>query len=373
MRPRLAVSCVVCLITLVLVSFASSQPLVSSPVTGTRGLDPDTPLTLAWTSVPNATSYTVELSEDMSLVPLLPLQNAQVKAVPGVLGHTYTVTFADDTTLRPGRTYYWRVVATIDNGAPLASSAEDGVDKDKPAAIGFIRQGGASPSEQVFAEFLLGWAGPERFVPATGPFSIGPAIGFAGKMSSAKEGEDTLAKVGGGVVTDLTFGERVVQSLHQRFDIAYEGDQAFDDANLTFNYLVTYSGPAVGRFLPRSAAAPAQILVRPYLLAVFVNQDEEATGSDEGQSRVGPQLDVKLRLNAISRALGISQTLVSLTDRYFWLDGYQRETANYFTAAIDFTIAKGIAVGYAYKHGFDAPAFKGVTRQALTIGLRFGR
>ena len=55
-----------------------------------------------------------------------------------------------------------------------------------------------------------------------------------------------------------------------------------------------------------------------------------------------------------------------------WLDGYNRERANYVTAALHFSIAKGLSLGYLYKHGHDAPAFKGVTRQALTIGVGFG-
>jgi len=398
MRPRTSISWTAFLIALVAaVSSASAQPLISSPVTGTRGLDPEAALTLAWTTVPNATSYTVELSENMAFMPPLPLQNAQVKAVSSALGQTYVVAFTDGTTLEPGRTYYWRVVTAVEGGGTLTSSVatfstvadpfaalashgvsltrvEDGVDKDKPAAIGFIRQGGAAPSQQVFAEFLVGWAGPERFLPRTGPFSLAPSVGFAGKMSSDKENEDTLAKVAGGVITDLSFGDTVIHSVYQTFDIAYEGNQAFDEANLTFNYLVTYSGPVIGRFLPRSAAVPAQILVRPYLLAVVVDkEDERSEAPENGQTRVGPQFDVKLRLNVISRALGISQTLLSLTDRYIWLDGYHRDTANYFTASLDFTIAKGLTIGYAYKHGYDAPAFKGVTRQALTIGIGFGQ
>ena len=379
------------------VTSASAQPLISSPVTGTRGLDSEAALTLAWTTVPNATSYTVELSDNKGLMPLLPLENAQVKAVPGALGQIYVVAFTDATTLEAGRTYYWRVVAAVDGGVTLASSvatfstvadpfavlashgfsltrAEDGVDKDKPAAFGFIRQGGVAPSQQVFAEFLVGWAGPEWFLPRTGPFSLSPSVGFAGKMSSDRANEDTLAKVLGGVIADLSFGDRVVHSFYQTLNLAYEGNQAFDEANLTVDYLVTYSGPAIGRFLPRSAAAPAQLLVRPYLLAVIVDkEDEDPAAPDEGQTRIGPQVDLKLRLNAVSRALGISQTLLSLTDRYWLLAGYSRDAANYLTVSLDFTIAKGLSIGYAYKHGHDAPAFKGVTRQALTIGIGFGQ
>jgi hypothetical protein len=251
--------------------------------------------------------------------------------------------------------------------------AEDGVDKDKPAVIGFIRQGGAVASQQVFAEFLVAWTGPEWFLPRTGPFSLAPSVGFAGKMSSDKKNEDTLATLAGGIIADLSFGDTVVHSLYQTFDIAYEGNQAFDEAHLIVDYLITYSGPAIGRFLPRSPTAPAQILLRPYLLATIVDsEDEDPSLPRDGQLRVGPQFDVKLRVNAVSRALGISQTLLSLTDRYFWLDGYDRDTSNYVTASLDFTIAKGWTVGYAYRHGQDAPAFKGVTRQALTIGIGFG-
>ena len=379
---------------LLAVAFASSapaaaQPLISSPVNGTRGIDSGAALTLAWTSVPKAEAYTVEMSENSSFSPLMPLANAQVKAIPGALGQTYTVAFSDETTLNPGRTYHWRVTATTEGGSTTSSQAatfstvadpfaaiadhgfsltraEDGVNKDKPAAVGFIREGGPAPSQQVFAEFLFGWEGPETFVPRTGPLSIGPALSYAGKMSSAKNNEDTLAKLAGGIIADIGFDRH---SLYQTLDLTYEGDQQFDDAEFTFDYLLTYSGPLIGRFLPIAATAPAQVLVRPYFLAVVA--DKEAVSGDR-KTRVGTQLDLKLRLNVISRALGISQTLVSVTDRYLWLEGYNRERANYLTAALDFSIAKGLSLGYLYKHGHDAPAFKGVTRQALTIGVGFG-
>ena len=185
-------------------------------------------------------------------------------------------------------------------------------------------------------------------------------------MSSDRNNEDTLAKLAGGVIADIGFARH---SLYQTVDLSYEGDQQFDDAEFTFDYLLTYSGPLIGRFLPIAATAPAQILVRPYFLAVVA--DKEAVSGDR-KARVGTQLDLKLRLNFISRTLGISQTLVSVSDRYLWLTGYNRERANYLTAALDFSIARGLSLGYLYKHGHDAPAFKGVTRQALTIGVGFG-
>ena len=168
---------------------AGGQPLISSPVSGTRGIDSGAALTLAWTSVPKAETYTVEMSENASFMPLLSLANAQVKAVPGSLGQSYTVVFSDETKLNPGRTYHWRVTATIEGGSTTTSQAatfstvadpfaaiadhglsltraEDGVNKDKPAAVGFIREGGPAPSQQVFAEFSSGGRDPKRSYPA---------------------------------------------------------------------------------------------------------------------------------------------------------------------------------------------------------------
>ena len=46
---------------------------------------------------------------------------------------------------------------------------------------------------------------------------------------------------------------------------------------------------------------------------------------------------------------------------------------NYLTASLDFQIARGFSVGYAFKRGEDAPTFLGVNRMALTIGIGFGR
>jgi hypothetical protein len=146
----------------------AQAPLVSSPSDGTLGVDAATPLTLAWTTVPNATAYVVELSERPSFQPL-PLTDPQVPAEAGRDGQTYLVRFTDDTVLRPGRVYQWRVSALVggqrvtsdaarfttasDPFAWLAvrgvslTRAEDGVDKDKPATVGFIRQGGDTPSQ----------------------------------------------------------------------------------------------------------------------------------------------------------------------------------------------------------------------------------
>jgi hypothetical protein len=251
--------------------------------------------------------------------------------------------------------------------------SEDDVDRATPAIVGFISQGGANPSQQVIAEFLLGWDGPTRFITEKGGFALSPSLAFAGKMSSHKDAEDTLAKVAGGVIADWSFGQAPTRSLYQTLDVAYEGDQAFNGANLLIEYLITYSGAGVGRFHPTSAAAPLQFLVRPYLLATFAKQvDPQTSAADDTQTRVGPQVDVKVRLNLLARALGISGSQLAITDRWYALSGYQRDDANYFAASLDFQIAKGFSFGYAYKRGHDAPAFKGVNRMALTVGIGFG-
>jgi hypothetical protein len=398
MRQKAALSLAVLHLVLaaMVVPAAAQPPLVSSPADGTLGLDPATPLTLAWTTVPNAAAYVVELSESESFVPILPLKDPQIPAQAGALGQTYLVQFTDGTVLRAGRSYYWRVSAVV-NGARVTSStatftmasdplrwlvdhnfsltrAEDGVDKDKPATVGFIRQGGDKSSQQAVAEFLLGWEGNAQFIPRNGRFALSPSLAFAGKMSSDKEAEDTLAKLAGGVVADWSFGETPTRSLYQTFNVAYEGDQAFDQANLLLEYLFTYSGPGVGRFFPVSAATPVQVLIRPYVLAAFAKPlDAPESMPDDAQIRAGTQVDLKLRLNVLARTLGIAGTLLSVTDRWYWLSGYSRDDANYFSASLDFQVAKGFTFGYSYKRGRDAPAFRGVNRMALTIGVGFGR
>ena len=363
-------------------------PLISSPVSGTRGVDPDKPLMLAWTTVPDATAYLVELSEDDTFTKVLPLKDARVAAQPGQLGQTYLVQFADETAIAPGKTYYWRVTASVSGGVRSAvatfttagdpfkwladhnlslTRADDGVDKDKPATVGFIRQGGTAPSEEFAAEFLLGWEGTPKPV---GSLFLSPSIDFAGKMSSDRDAEDTLAKIRGGVLVDWSFGQTPVRSLYQTLDIGYEGDQAFDNSSVLIEYLLTYSGPGVGRYYPGAATQPVQLLIRPYLLAgLGKNQGGD---SSDWLRRVGPQLDVKLRLNLLARALGISGALLAFTDRWYVLSGYERDTANYFTVSMDLMVAKGFAFGYSYKRGYDAPLFRGVNRMALTVGLGFG-
>ncbi len=371
----------------------TAQPLVSSPANGTVGLDPAVALTLAWTTVPNASEYVVELSESQSFLPLLPLKDAFMPAQAGHLGQTYLVQFTDDTVLQAGRTYYWRVTAVV-TGARVTSAtatfttasdpfgwlahhkfaltrSEDGVDKDKPATVGFIRQGGDKVSQQVVAEFLLAWQGRATFIPRDGSFALSPSFAFAGKMSSDRAAHDTLARVAGGVIADWSFGQTPTRSLYQTLNVTYEGDQAFDQAKVLLDYLLTYSGPGVGRFYPASAAAPVQILFRPYLLAAFGKQTAAAASMRDTRTRAGPQLDVKVRLNLLARALGLSGSLLAVTDRWYSLAGYERDSGNFFTASLDFQIAKGFTFGYIFTRGRDAPAFKGVNQMALTVGVGF--
>lgn len=78
-----------------------------------------------------------------------------------------------------------------------------------------------------------------------------------GKLSTDSETEDTLSRVGGGFAFDWAVDTDVrgrVRSVYQTLDIAYEGDQSFDDAALLVEYLVTYSGPGIGAFYPTRAA-----------------------------------------------------------------------------------------------------------------------
>ena len=396
MRMKAVLVLVPLLIVLVAMELPAlaQPPLISSPASGTLGLDPETPLTLAWTTIGGASTYIVELSESQSLMPLLPLKDPEVPAHVGRLGESYLVQFTDGTSLGPGRKYYWRISAVV-NGTRVPSEiatfttasdpfswlvdhnfsltrAEDGVDKDKPATVGFIRQGGTAPSQQVTAEFLLAWEGNETFIPKTGSFALSPHAGFAGKMSSAKQAEDTLAKIGGGLILDWSFGQAPVRSLYQTIDVSYEGDQAFDDAHLLVDYLATYSGPGVGRFVPAAAAAPLQLLVRPYFLFAYDGQAEAEATPGTTQTRVGGQVDVKVRLNVLARALGISGSLLAVTDRWLALSGYERDTANFISSSLDLQIAKGFSFGFAYRRGHDAPVFRGVNRMALTLGIGFG-
>jgi len=112
--------------------------------------------------------------------------------------------------------------------------------------------------------------------------------------------------------------------------------------------------------------------VRPYLLATFAKTLDVPASADDAQTRVGAQVDVKVRLNGLARALGISGTLLSMADRWYSLSGHARDDAHYFTASVDFQISRGFTFGYAFKRGHDAPVFKGVNRMALTVGIGFG-
>jgi len=376
---------------------AAAEPRVSTPQIGSI-VDPTKPLTLGWTSEPNAAKYQVELSESPDLHELLSLKNAEIKAVPGETGASYDVSFASDSeSLKPHHAYFWRVVATLQDGAvvngqvgefttarnPFAwlaknglslTRAEEGVDKDKPATLSFIRKGADKGEKQYLAEFLLTWQGDDHFFPdKRSSFAWSPTARIAGKLTNDSTGIDTLAKVAAGLVTDWTFRDGRV-TWHQNFSAVYEGDQNFDSRNRLAEYLTTVSAGSIGTYVPHFGGA-IQTRWRPYLGLAYGDKiavAKDATATQEHVYRIAPQLDMSARLDSIRTLLGVTNVLLSLNDKMYLRPQEERERLNYFTAALDFEIGNGFTTGLAFKNGHDAPKFKGINTLALTFGVTFG-
>jgi hypothetical protein len=376
---------------------AAAQPLISSPVSGTFGVDSTDTVTLAWTAAANATSYHIDVSEDPLFGSRLALKDNDIDAKPNVLGQSYDITFADQNeTLKAGRPYYWRVTATLDDGQHLTSTtavfitaadpfkkladagfaltrAEDGVDKDKPATLSFIRKGSDEGEQQYIAEFLATWQGkPFPSSPNTNSL-FSPSAAAAGKLTNDSKDTDTLAKISVGIVNDISLPTTPISSVYQSLNASYEGDQEFNSRKALLEYLLTYSNQRIGRF----SGGPSdrfQRLFRPYLgLAFGRNVDKTDSGETKKKIyRIAPQADLKFRLNALSRRLGLASSLLSLSDKVYILPNEERRRHNFFTASLDFELAKGFSVGIAFKNGHDAPKFEGVNTLALTFGVKIG-
>lgn len=383
-----------------LATHASGQepPLISSPVTGTHGLDSTKPLTLAWTTVTGAASYLVEVSEDPQFASLLPLSGTSVQANPNVLGQSYDIKFLNSgDSLKARQVYYWRVTAILQNGQHLTSltavfitaadpfkkladlgfaltRTEDGVNKDKPATLSFIRKGSKADEQQYIAEFLAVWRGGDYFPSPGSRFSFSPSVAVAGKLTDESENIDTLAKISIGVINDVLLRETpMVQSLYHSLNLTYEGDQDFESRKALAEYLLTYSSRRIGRF-SGGPANPVQSFFRPFIGLTYGKNIEvgDSRETEDTIFRIVPQADLKFRLNFLSRGMGISSALLSITDKYYILPSEERDRFNFFTASLDLELAKGFSTGLSFKNGHDAPKFEGVNTLALTFGVKIG-
>ena len=382
---------------------ATAEPLVSTPQIGAV-VDSAKTVTLGWTAEPNAAKYVVELSETADFATLLALKDAEITSTVGETGASYDIAFATEgQSLEPGKIYYWRANAILQNGdvvkgqtgafrtarSPFAAlakkgfsltRAEEGVDKDKPATLSFIRKGDDEGEQQYIAEFLLAWQGEDFFFPnEKSPFSWSPSASVAGKLTNDSTDIDTLAKVAAGVVTTWSFRDGAL-TLHQNLSAVYEGDQEFDDRNRIVEYLGTITVGSIGRFVPlshyhRSLGDSIELRWRPYVGLAYgdkIDVADDATVTESDVYRIVPQLDVTLRLKKIRNLLGITDVLLSANDKVYFQPNEERDRLNYFTAALDFEIGTGFTTGLSFKNGYDAPKFKGINTLALTFGVTFG-
>lgn len=375
----------------------AQAPLLSSPVSGTHGVDAAETVTVAWNAVTGAKSYMVEVSETKDLSRLLNLKDATVEAEPTASGQTYDIAFADDNeSLKANQIYYWRVKVVMPDGQSFPSEhwhfttaadpfkwladrniavtrAEDGVDKDKPATLSFIRKGDDEGEEQYIAEFLATWEGKSRYPAPTSNASFSPSAAIAGKLTNDSTDIDTLAKISAGVINDIAIQRRGLRSIYQSLNASYEGDQEFESRKALLEYLVTFSSDWVGQYKGEENDA-IRAFFRPYVgIAYGKNIEVGDSGETKDQIyRIVPQVDLKFRLNFLSRAIGISNVLLSLTDKIYLLPNEERDRLNFFTASIDFEVAKGFTAGLTFNNGYDAPKFEGVNNLALTFGFKVG-
>ena len=74
--------------------------------------------------------------------------------------------------------------------------------------------------------------------------------------------------------------------------------------------------PTQAAALAASAAAPAQIFVRPYFLATFAKRVRASRSRrPTTRRRASARSWISIKLNTVARALGISGTVLSATDR----------------------------------------------------------
>ena len=393
MRRRVAV---ILPLFFVIVAHASGQvpPLISTPVSGTHGLDSTKAITLGWTSVTNAASYLVEVSEDMPFATLLPLSGTNILANPSLTGQSYIISAGS---LKAKQVYYWRVTAILQDGQRLTSlpavfitaadpfkkladrgfaltRTEDGVNKDKPATLSFIRKGSDADEQQYIAEFLATWKGGDYFPSPGSRFSFSPSVALAGKLTDESETTDTLVKIGIGVINDVLLRETpTVQSLYHSLSLTYEGDQEFESRKMLAEYILTYTSNWSGRF-SGGPEDSVQVFFRPFIGLTYGKNIEVGDSMETENTifRIVPQADLKFNLNFLSRGMGISRALLSVTDKYYMLPNEERDEFNFFTASLDLELAKGLGVGLSFKNGHDAPKFEGVNTLALTFGVKIG-
>ena len=354
-------------------------------------------LELEWDPDPNRTSYTVEMSTSETMVALLPLKNATFtydRAQSATV--SYKVALEDDAELRPNTRYYWRVTANCPTGQPtcepvvsdvqLFRTARDaaqvvgdypikltqtvkGDNATEPAKFAFVREPDEDSGENentYTADFALQWK-PKAVKRFSARNSIQGLAYLEGVLNSSSD-KDTAIRVAGGAEHVLSFGGG--RGFVNSYVIKLEGDQDLDTRDLLLEAMSTIISPAISAGYGRKCHL-GTCMWEPTVIAAFGRTLERAatTRTDESVVRLGLDVTIQVRLDAFERRFNVPAT-ISLSDTAYYLPDEDEERKNLLTAAIDFGIADNYSVGLSYKHGAEAPEFKGTHSLGLTIGIK---
>ncbi len=366
-------------------------PTLSTPQNGATGL-PTSKLKLSWLAVPGAESYTVELSTDPRFENKMKLEKSLVEPAANRADLDYTVTPTKPAKLQPSTQYFWRVTANCPQkvaGCRAATSESwqfrtkfatsfpflltqtvDGEGAKKPAQFKYAHS--IEKGTVASADFALQWRGHEHSL--AGHHGILGLAYLEGVIKSNSEPADTAVRPAVGFVHDVA-GES--WSLSTLGVVSHESDQRFHTRKLLsiLEGTPSYDAVAMGTALPRDSTRDVQFLWQP-TLGITYGRTLAAGDSVEAEDtveRYSLQVDCVVFLNSAARSLNLREVRLSVSDKG-WLLPLERERKhNLVSASLSFPVAEKVSVGLAFKHGRDAPEFKGTHDYGLTVGVLIGR
>lgn len=344
---------------------------------------------LAWEVAPDRTSYTVEVSKDDQFTTPVTLEDATVEVD---LSETGNGEF-ELPELDPDTTYFWRVIANCPAATPacspltsevrtfitkrrLVSASGDwkftkttqGEDATEPAKFAFVRaldEDTGKNDDTYSADFALQWKPKERVSNDRRFYT--PTAYLEAVLNDQNDAADTAIRIGGGVAQVMTLSPS--SALVSDYVLKLEGDQSFETRKVFAEASMTHADSRRGN---RKPGQVARWLWEPTFIAAFGRTIEPGDSAeiDETLFRLGGRIDVKILPDALSRALNV-QTVITLSDLFYYLPQEEDNRHNLFSAAFDVEVAEGVTFGLEFKHGKEAPEFKRSHSLGLALGIKF--
>jgi len=331
------------------------------------------------------TKYTVEMSTASDFSSLVPLEKAAVEYDKNKSASlSYMVSLPNQQKLADGTRYYWRVVRECAGCVPVRSEAREftiarkffgnapikisqtalGDNAAKPAKFKFIRTPDKNTGENentYSADFAVQYTWEKKFR-EIGSSILTPTAYLESVLNSSTDA-DTAIRVAGGL-------EHVFPRLVNTYVIKLEGDQDLDKRNALAE--ATFA-PSFGKYIGAGfpCAGGNRCTFQPTLITAYGRtlKRTSTTKTDDSVVRLGVDLALLVDLYPLSQRLNVPVTF-SFTDTAYYLPDENEERKNLLKAAIDLEVASGVTVGVEYKHGAQAPEFKGTHSIGLTLGLK---